>query len=144
MKYKVGDKVLIRKGLSQLKDPWGTSPEKLSMAGTVQVVGLVEDSVYLGIKYYTMKSSPWWCFTDEMIERKVDMFTKDDLKDGDVLYWSDGRVSLYRGAMFDTAKGRHIISVKRDGEEIYKKPPRKMTVKEICNALGYEVEIVKD
>ena len=91
MKYKVGEKVLIRKDLKNIPDPWTGNERKEYMAGTIQTIGLADKSSCYGGDFYTMKSDPFWCFTDEMIERKVvDMFTKDDLKTGDEITLDDG------------------------------------------------------
>lgn len=74
MNYKVGDKVLIRKDLKAMKHygMWVATPEMEKMRGKDATITDVTSCGY-DIK----ECGGWW--TDEMIERKVDMFKAGDV-----------------------------------------------------------------
>jgi hypothetical protein len=103
-KYKVGDKVRIR---SDLKcGDWGTCFANTSMAKhggkVVTVASIVEcfDNRFR-IKESLHECDPLWHWSDEMVEpveitmedKKV--FTKNDLKNGDVIKRANGNVSIF-------------------------------------------------
>jgi hypothetical protein len=91
MKYQIGDKVLIRSDLANntaYGDDVFTGMIMCALCGkTVEIIGI--------------RSGKYWVaggvnmnFTDEMIERKVNEMTKDDLKVGHVVEMRNGNKLL--------------------------------------------------
>lgn len=180
MKYKVGDKVLIRQwddmanmrkldSLGNIVDVGENSfnREMRKFCGSMLIIKHVLTSDYI------MEGNNWH-WTDDMIERKVNM-TKADLKDGMVCRTRNGKVFIWLdGVLRQTniwcsgtnedlcnepqCPGYDIIEVyitvgntlsdmldvDRFGTLIWKREePKKMTVAEIEEILGYPVKIVK-
>lgn len=118
MKYKVGDKVLIRQW-----DDMANMRSKLNSIGDIEDVGgcyftrdmrkfcgstLIIENV--STRVYRMKGNRWnW--TDDMIERKVDM-TKADLKDGMVCRTRDGKTFIWLDGI--ARNNTHVISCTSD------------------------------
>ncbi len=88
-KYKKGERVVVKSNL-QPGVNYGElvfTDGMLPLRGTIQTVEAIGTANFDHYKLSGFKD-PW--FTNEMIERKADMFTKDDLKTGMVVELRDG------------------------------------------------------
>jgi hypothetical protein len=84
MKYKVGDKVLIKENLTG--DAYGITAAMREMSGKT---GTIREVANPGERNHCYKIDGVDYFQDSMIERRIDM-TKDDLKVGYVVEQRDG------------------------------------------------------
>lgn len=165
MKYKVGDRVRIKRDLERGDDyRFGVSDEMEELKGQIVTITHVECDCY-EIK----EDNGEWYWSEEMFEESIE-FKKSDLKDGDVVTYRDGR----RRIVTDNAKCLRgindvgysltidftedlrkengntecdIILVERPTQyvEVFKREEkRKMTIKEIEKELGYSIEIIKE
>ena len=152
MKFKVGDKVKVRKdlrvNLSYGDDAFVTGMEKF--IGTTVTIDYIERG-----KYYIQEDNNEWSWTDEMFEGLA-RFTKSDLQRGDILTDSDGDISVFDGeklvgstleiGYLDEALGTddgdcQIVKVERpvELETIWERSSdelTEMTIEEIENELG--------
>lgn len=157
MKFKVGDKVRVRKDLvvgSYYNHAFFISDMK-KFKGKI-----VEIREVFNIAGYYIKGSIYM-FGEDMLEPIK--FTKSDLKDGDKITFRNGEVGIYTGdetyidglcnchinndLTNNGSRGSELDIVKVERPKKYKtiyerEKARKMTVKEISEALGYEVEVV--
>lgn len=101
MKYKVGDKVLIRSDLKYGND-YGETYFNREMEKYCGKTLTVESVSNVG---YTFLDLSYWNWTDEMIERKI-MFTKADLKTGDMVTYRNGDT---RFVLLNTKDGDILI-----------------------------------
>ena len=157
MRFKVGDKARVKKNLrvGKIYDGiyFSTTMDKFK-GKVVEIVNIFDN-------YYGLKEDEWnFYFSDNMLEPA---FTKQDLKAGDKLILRDGSVGFYNGVDTETHSLNYcninedltnngtlgstldIVKVQRPKKykTIYEREKaRKMTVKEISEALGYEVEVV--
>ena len=104
----------------------------------------------------------WSCKNDEL---KLVKFTKSDLKEGDKVTLRSGSIGFYKkderiaslsqdkirddltnkgnlGEILDIVKVERPIEYKTVFER--EEEPKEMTLKEVCDALGYDVKIVKE
>ena len=138
MKYKVGDRVLIRKDLKDGCFYGNDSWHKIEMGHTGEVLTISDDSN----GFYQMEGSDY-SWTDEMIERGADM-TKSDLKEGMVVRYRDGRIILVENSnlhYFNDDLDDIVFVYSPIWER--KEEPKEMTVAEISEKLGYEVKVVR-
>jgi hypothetical protein len=94
MKFKVGDKVRVRKDLvvGRMYDDYTFVLDmKKFMDEIVTIVSVCD-------KYYEIdKDNQYWCWTDEMFEPNIANFTKANLKDGMVVEYSNGERRMVLG-----------------------------------------------
>ena len=155
MRFKVGDKVRVRKDLIVGKC---YGEDNLSFVNDMEK--------YKGKQFEIIKTSGCdykfdnsnYYFNDDMLEPA---FTKQDLRVGDRITLRNGMVEIWDGSRIGpldyedinddlTNNGNlgsklDIVKVEKlkKYETIYEREKvRKMTVKEISEALGYEVEVV--
>lgn len=158
MNFKVGDKVRLKKGLVIGQNYGGIYfmlPMKL-------FEGKIFEIEFVDGKFYQLKEDKEkYSFSGEMLEPIK--FTKSDLRYGDKLTLRNGVSGFYRneetyidGLYEDNINddltnngdcGSRLDIVKVERPRKYKtvyerEKARKMTVKEISEALGYEVEVV--
>ena len=159
MKFKVGDKVRLKKGLVIGRDYGGIYfmlPMKL-------FEGKIFEIEFVDGKFYQLKEDKEkYSFSDEMLEPIK--FTKSDLKDGDKITLRNGEVGIYTGdetyidglcnchinndLTNNGSRGSELDIVKVERPRKYKtvyerEKVREMTVEEISKELGYEVKVVK-
>ena len=171
MKYKVGDKVKVIDKLKKSRVSYrGTFvPDMDIYLGKTIEIEEVDDE---DKDYY----SNGWHWTDEMIERKenekYNMFTKDDLENGDIIFLRNGNElivyndnelcdlesdyfnplnnleDLEEDLTYEDDEDYDVVEVKRpsgyDTMFERKEEVKEMTVSEISKKLGYEVKIVKE
>lgn len=159
-KFKVGDKVRIIKNTSSLR-----GYDKY--IGQVSIISSIDGSHYP----YNLKDINCSC-NDEELEL-VSNFTKADLKEGDIVTLRNGERLFvgednrftdvsndYNNALcdFDGISDDLIRTYDNNQEDIVKverpvnyttvyereENAKEMTLKEVCDALGYEVKIVKE
>lgn len=155
MNFKVGDKVRVRKDLIVGKR---YGEDNLSF------VDYMEE--YKGKQFEIIETSgcdykldnSFYYFNDGMLEP---VFTKKDLRVGDRITFRNGSSGIWDGYMIGALNydeinedltnsgnlGSYLDIVKVERQKKYKtiyerEKARKMTVKEISEALGYEVEVV--
>ncbi len=167
-KFKVGDKVRIRKDLKE-----GNSyrihvhQNMATHAGEIKTVcEIVSKTTY--VLDVPREGGLEWHFTEDMLESAM-MTTIDDLQFGDILTLRNGERYVYAyGVIFGEERSYYcddelvekyfrndltrqsemkeydIVKVEREGQVIYEREDiREMTVEEISKALGYEVKVVK-
>ena len=159
MRFKVGDKVRLKKGLVIGRDYGGIYfmlPMKL-FEGKILEIEFVDG------KFYQLKEDKEkYSFSDEMLEPIK--FTKSDLRYGDKLTLRNGKVGIYTGdeTYIDGLCNCHInndltnngscgseldivkVERPRKYKTVYEREKvREMTVEEISKELGYEVKVVK-
>lgn len=155
MKFKVGDKVRVRKDLIAGKH---YGKDNLSFVYDMEKYkGKQFEIIKTSSCDYKLDNSNYY-FNDDMLEP---VFTKQDLKAGDRITLRNGMVEIWDGSSIgpldyedinDNLTNNGILGSKLDivkvekpkkYETIYEREKaRKMTVKEISEALGYEVEVV--
>lgn len=155
MNFKVGDKVRLKKGLVIGRNYGGIYfmlPMKL-FEGKILEIEFVD-----GNFYQLKEDKEKYSFSGEMLEPA---FTTQDLKVGDRITLRNGVSGIWDGHMIgaltydeineDLTNSGYLGScldiVKVERPKKYKtiyerEKARKMTVKEISEALGYEVEVV--
>lgn len=165
MKYKVGDKVRIKRDLKQEDDyKFGVVSEMEELKGQIVTIVRID-----GDAYTLEEDKGAWSWSEDMFEGLVE-FKKSDLRDGDVVTYRDGRRRIVTdNAMClrgindvghlptsdfteDLRKENgntecDIIRVERPTqyEEVFKREDkRKMTIKEIEKELGCSIEIIKE
>lgn len=85
MKYKVGDKVRIKRDLKQGDDyEFGVVDEMEELKGHVVTIAHIDDNIH---KLKEDKGK--WNWSEEMFENLAE-FNKSDLKDGDVVTYRNG------------------------------------------------------
>lgn len=170
-KFKVGDKVRIRKDLKE-----GNSyriyvhQNMATHAGEIKTVcEIVNKTTY--VLDVPREGGLEWHFTEDMLESAM-MTTIDDLQFGDVLTLKNGERYVFADKYMygededysrdydkvdenykdnlkydnDDSDYREydIVKVEREGQVIFEREDvREMTVEEISEALGYEVKVVK-
>lgn len=157
MKFKVGDKVRVRKDLIVGKDydfiSFVDDMEKFKG----KIVEIRKIIVGFG---YKIKNSIY-TFTDGMLEPVEPVFTKQDLRVGDRITLRNGTVEIWDGSRIgpldyedindnltnNGSLGSKLDIVKVEKPKKYKtvykrEKARKMTIKEISETLGYEIEVV--
>lgn len=159
-KFKVGDKV---RGDN---DYYGVTDRNMTMA---EVTRVSDSGDYIDVKVLSHVDSEYIGETFMSLNTKyfklVKDFTKADLKEGDIVTLRNGKVGLYSEDM--SIDGLTIFNIEDDltnngscKEEldivkverpvsyttVYEREEnaKEMTLKEICEALGYEVKIVKE
>ena len=151
-KFKVGDKVRVIKSVIDAE-------EYNKYIGTITTI--ISDGIGGNTKYALANNRYGWC--DEELELVV--FTKDDLQEGDILTLRNGSKCLYSEHMNidclwksninedltnngSCGEELDIVKVERptNCNTIYERQEevKEMTLKEVCNALGYEVKIVEE
>lgn len=148
MKYKVGDRVRIVKEHDDLMDPEGRMDKYL---GTVMTISGISESVESICPYRMVEDNGNWHWNDEMIEGLV----VDEMSAVELLEWfrehytsSSNMRETFGG---DYGLGSLIIN-RFTPEEIISRikkfecdhAPKKMTVAEIEEQLGYKIEIVSE
>lgn len=91
MKYKVGDKVRIKKNLKE-DVVYGTQHFVDNMSiycGRMAIIKNLED----GESYRLNIDNEYWCWTDEMLEEN--QFTKSDLKDNHIVVNKKGNKQVW-------------------------------------------------
>lgn len=155
MNFKVGDKVRVRKDLIAGKS---YGEDDLSFVDDMEKYkGKQFEIIKTSGCDYKLDNSNYY-FNDDMLEPA---FTKQDLRVGDRITLRNGMVEIWDGSRIGpldyedinddlTNNGNlgsklDIVKVEKlkKYETIYEREKvRKMTVKEISEALGYEVEVV--
>lgn len=155
MNFKVGDKVRLKKGLV-IGQNYGGIYFMLPMKLFERKILEIE---FVDGNFYQLKEDKEkYSFSGEMLEP---VFTKQDLKVGDRITLRNGSSRILDGYMIGTLTydeinedltnsgylGSCLDIVKVERPKKYKtiyerEKARKMTVKEISEALGYEVEVV--
>lgn len=155
MRFKVGDKVRVRKDLIAGKC---YGEDNLSFVDDMEKYkGKQFEIIKMSGCDYELDNSNYY-FNDDMLEPA---FTKQDLKVGDRITLRNGSSRILDGYMIGTLTydeinedltnsgylGSRLDIVKVERPKKYKtiyerEKARKMTVKEISEALGYEVEVV--
>lgn len=173
MKFKVGDKVRVRKDLlkNQQLGVKYFAEDMTMFIGKIVTIKEVCDG------FYKIKEDKgFWHWTDGMFEPKIINFTKSDLKDGMVVEYRDGGRALVLGDwLFDETSCLLIENFNDNFENCYdgknsvdkvytsnahslseyfdnnmlkliwkRNPVKKMTIAEIEKELGYKIEIVSD
>lgn len=171
MKYKVGDKVRVRKDLKEWEQ-YGRLTFTESM-GKLRGNNVTIKEV-LSNDYHIVEDNSEYFWTDEMLEGNK-IIKKSDLQNGDIVTYRDGRKRIvnikrnglaiirnfddvwlsldnYEEDLFnynDKEGDLDVVKVYRpETEETFyterTKKTKKMTVAEICKELGYDVEIIKE
>lgn len=172
MKFKVGDKVRVRKDLVENESYSGVVFAKAMKRFVGEIVTI--DTV--GITYKIKEDNDkWWHWTDEMFEPNELNFTKSDLQDGMVVEYRNGKRRMVLGDKFIGEYHYLLINDFNDSlennyspdsvDKVYKSyasnlleyfddenieliwernPAKKMTIAEIEKELGYKIEIVSD
>lgn len=155
MRFKVGDKVRVRKDLIAGKC---YGEDDLSFVDDMEKYkGKQFEIIKMSGCDYELDNSNYY-FNDDMLEPA---FTKKDLKVGDRITLRNGSSGIWSGYMIgaltydeinedltnsgNLGSSLDIVKVEKPKkyETIYEREKaRKMTVKEISEALGYEVEVV--
>lgn len=154
MKFKVGDKVRVRKDLAVGTYANGNLFFSEDMEKYRGKEFKITDYTLFGYRLNDLR----FTFSDEMLEPA---FTTQDLKVGDRITLRNGSSGIWDGYMIGAltydkinedltnngALGSCLDIVKVEKPKKYKtiyerEKARKMTVKEISEALGYEVEVV--
>lgn len=155
MRFKVGDKAKVKENLrvGKIYDGiyFSTAMDKFK-GKVVEIVNIFDN-------YYGLKEDEWnFYFSDNMLEP---VFAKEDLRIGDRITLRNGMVEIWDGSRIgpldyedindnltnNGSLGSNLDIVKVERKKEYKtiyerEKARKMTVKEISEALGYEVEVV--
>lgn len=159
MKFKVGDKVRVRKDLIAGKC---YGEDDLSFVDDMEKFkGKQFEIIKTSGCDYKLDDSNYY-FNDDMLEP---VFTKKDLRVGDRITLRNGKVGLYTGdeTYIDGLCNCHInndltnngscgseldivkVERPRKYKTIYEREKvREMTIKEISEALGYEIKVVKE
>lgn len=165
MKYKVGDRVRIKRDLKQGDDyEFGVIDEMEGLKGHVVTIARIDGNIY---KLKEDKGD--WNWSEEMFEKLAE-FNKSDLKDGDVVTYRSGEKRIvtdnaeklrgfncighhYTSSFEEDLKEAYgdtdldIIRVERPTQyiDVFKREEkRKMAIKEIEKELGYSIEIIKE
>lgn len=106
MKFKVGDRVRVRKGLVDGQEYDGQKfmgDMKKFIGEIVTIESVYSDYYHIKEENNEYNSCLWsWRWTDNMFESKIINFTKSDLKDGMVVEYRDGgRALVLGGWLFD-------------------------------------------
>lgn len=170
-KYKVGDKVRVRKDLKEGNDySIYVNKDMEKYRGQIKVVEKADKNY--GCDKYELagvidEDGDGWHFTNDMLEPLI--VSINDLQFGDILTLRNGNKYVFADGymMGELSSYRYnndkveenynedltsadydgeynIMKVERKGEAVYeRKDIREMTVDEISKALGYEVKVVK-
>ncbi len=168
MKYKIGDKIRVRKDLKEGREyKIYVSNKMTSYKGQIMTIKAIEDDCYILKEAKRTDGFPEWYWTDDMLENVV--LTISDLQFADILTLRNGERYVYtdnhiygEGYHYhcdaDTVKADFrenltrdssfaeydIMKVEREGQIIFERQDvREMTVEEISKVLGYEVKVVK-
>lgn len=173
-KFKVGDKVRVRKDIEVGKEYNGGCLFAYDMEKYKGKETTIKISFKRGDEVgYTLHDMSYWTFTDDMLERVE--FTKDDLQDGDIVtlrngdklvlfeedfinmsddntnyldYLSELRDDLTYSDDDEDFRDSDVVKVERPNgyATLFERNEevKEMTIAEISKALGYEVKIVKE
>lgn len=152
MKYKVGNRVRVRKDLEKGKcyDNCLVVSDMAELAGEIVTISQVKEDT----KRYSVKEDCIWAWSEEMFEELV-TFTKADLRDGDVVTTREGEKDIFHDGHFtkynidcynddltdvDSDKEYDIVKVERPIklETIFEREeePTELTISEIKEKFG--------
>lgn len=171
MKYKVGDKVRVRKDLEEWKQyGYLTFTESMGKlrGNNVTIAKVLSDS------YLIVEDTGNFHWTEEMLESNK-IIKKSDLQNGDIVTYRSGEKRIVNAKRNGLARIRNFDDIwlsldnyeedlfdydDKEGDldvvKVYRpeteetfytertKKTKKMTVAEICKELGYDVEIIKE
>lgn len=168
MKYKVGDKVLLK---NKRGDTWSVFGGMDKYIGEVVTISKLIKNGFEIVEDDKTNSVPWK-FRFEDIEKVVGSFSPSDLQFADILTLRNGQRYVYvTGYMYgeevdyalderrltlyydddltqnENDKDEDIVKVERNGRIVYERQEnevKEMTIAEISKALGYEVKVVKE
>ena len=147
MKYKVGDRVRIVKNRTNNMNVSGYMDKYL---GTVMTISGISESIESLCPYRMVEDYGTWTWNDEMIEGLV----SDEMSAVELLEWLDKHYLVFSDMLeaFDDDYSMRELLEHFSPREIISKIqkferdhlPKKMTVAEIEERLGYKIEIVKE
>ncbi len=161
MKYKVNDQVRVREDLKENNFYGGcrATAEMEKFAGKIVTISRVNEH---SERYKVKEDEEIRNWSEEMFEGLA-TFTKSDLKEGDICTLRNGDKEAFMEGDFcgydldgyeedltskDGDKNCDIVKVERPTklETVFerKEEPKEMTLKEVCEKLGYEVKIIKE
>lgn len=166
--FKVGDKVKVKNNLvvNERYDGLLFSRDMTQYKGGIYEISKVDTDN----SYHLKGCADWWFSNSMLLAFK---FTKDDLKEGDIVTLRNGDRLIYANGEFTdcsddndnyleylseleknlTYEGNHrdndIVKVERPTGyntlfERQEEEVKEMTLKEVCEKLGYEIKIVKE
>ena len=167
-KYKVGDKVRIKKDLKveQEYNECGFAPEMAQYCG--KILTIKNAQTYACGDRYDLEGISHYRWSNDMLETYI-VNSLGDLQFGDILTLRNGERYVYTDKTIYGERNHYhcnrdivtmsfkenltrdsslheydIIKVEREGQVVYEREDvREMTVEEISKALGYEVKVVK-
>lgn len=97
MKYKVGNRVRVRRDLEEGKcyDNCLVVSEMAKLAGEIVTISKVNED----IERYSIEEDCIWAWNEEMFEGLVP-FTKSDLKEGDIVATREGKKDIFHDGDF--------------------------------------------